>query len=368
MHRSTKHVRSAFATALALAVILLTPAARALNFPGDAQWVALTKSGKPLSDPPGDIQPPAIDIVGDASNPPAYVFVDAGNLFLRLRVNGSVKQSANAWQPYAWACLIKTGTADAAPYAVWDGIDGIATPQNVELLQNSSQQAADPTRDPADATLATYPLNTNARDVAAGSNFGGDADFFVDWAVSMSDLAKAGITTQTPMRFICGTSKSEKILDGDLIGDEAGAGGPADTVQCTASSCSACTTTTACGPSCAACSGSLPVCNPSIGCVASCTSNAQCSGATPVCDTANNACVGCLSGADCAAGTYCDTASHTCAQCPQGATTCTGGGTTPVSDSIQGGSFACNAAPAHNGPGLLAWVGLAIAMALRRRR
>jgi hypothetical protein len=337
--------------------------------------VPLTCNGQGLADAVGEVQPAAIDAVGDASNPAAYVYMDAGSLFLRLRMNATVKQSgnANAYQPYAWACLI--WTAGSASYLVWDGVDGVASPSDVELLQDTQPQPGNPTHDPAETALATYAVATNAREAPATTNFGGDPDVFIDWAVSLSDLAKAGITPATPLRFLCGTSRTQRILDADVIGDEMScAGGLSDWGRCSAGSCSACTTATACGPTCAACGGAAIDCNPAVGCTGPCTSNAQCSGATPVCNTTRGWCVECSTNANCPTGSYCDATSGACVSCPQGASSCTGpAGNVLANGSIEGGSWACDVlgASARAGQaGALAGLalGLAVAMRIRRRR
>jgi Cys-rich repeat protein len=281
---------------------------------------------------------------------------------------------------------------------VWDGVDGLAMPNAVELLQNTQPRPGNPAQQPANMVVATYMVATNARAVAATSNLGGNPNFFVDWAVALSDLAKVGITPSTPVTFLCGTSKTQRVLDGDIVGDEQACPGGMDAVHCTGGNCLTCTTANACGPDCAVCGGATPACNPAVGCVAACTSNAQCSGATPVCDTARGLCVGCVSNANCPmgttcnttsglcvgctsnaacpTGTYCDTASGACAPCPQGAATCagpgggsSGAGNVLANGKIEGGSCACDVVGGSASPGgLAAFAAGILAMQARSRR
>jgi Cys-rich repeat protein len=394
--------RAIVALGTGLAIVLGSQTAAALNFPQDALWVPLTCNGEVLTDVVGEVQPPAIDAVGDASNPAAYVFMDPTTLFFRLRMSATAHQNANTYEPYAWTCLIRTSDTPGS-YLVWDGVNGLANPNEVELLQNTHQVLGNPTQQPANTVVATYPVATNAREVAATSQLGGNANVYVDWAVSLSDLAKVGITPATPVTFICGTSKTERILDGDIIGDEqACPGGILDPVLCAGGGCSTCTTASACGPSCAPCGGATPRCNPFVGCTASCTSDAQCGGSTPVCDTAHGVCVactassscpsgttcdtaigfclGCTSNASCAGGTYCDMASGACVPCPAGAPSCTGpggggssggsggGGNVLADGKIEGGSCACDVVGGGGrSPGGLTALVLGIAAALRAR-
>jgi hypothetical protein len=390
-------VRATVAVGTGLAALLGSQLARAVTFPQDAQWIPLTCNGHVLTDVVGEVQPPAIDAVGDASNPAAYVFMDQASLFLRLRMSATAHQNANSYLPYAWSCLIRTNSTPGS-YLLWDGVDGLANPNEVELLENTQQLLGNPTQQPANTVVATYAVAANAREVGATSRLGGSSNVFVDWAVSLSDLANAGITPSTPIAFLCGTSKSERILDGDVIGDEQGCpGGIVDPVLCAGAGCATCATDSACGPSCTACGGATPACNPLVGCTASCTGDAQCSGPTPVCDTARGICVactststcpsgttcnagiglcvGCTSNATCAGGTYCDRASGACTPCPLGESTCTGpgggggggAGNVLANGSIEGGSCACDAVGSGRSTASLTAVAFAIAAALRVR-
>jgi len=390
---SRKHLRAIGAFATGLAALLAPQAALAQTFPQDPQWVPLTCNGQVATDPPGDAQPQAIDAVGDDADPAAYVFMDSTWLYLRLRTDATVLENATTFEPYAWACLLRTpGTPGS--YLVWNGVDGLANPEDVELQENTHPQPADPIQQPAGKVVATYPITTSARQAAAPSQLGGNPNFFVDWAVALSDLANVGITPSTPVSFICGTSKTERILDGDIIGDGQACRGVLDAVECLGNSCAVCTTETACGPSCAECGGATPVCNPAFGCFAACTSDVQCGGSTPVCDTgrglcvgctsnascpsgttcntATGFCVGCTSDASCPGGTFCDTASGTCAPCA-GAASCagagsgSGGGNVLAEGKIEGGSCACDLIGGDTPKGGLAALALGIAAALRAR-
>jgi hypothetical protein len=396
---SRVRIRAILALGTGLVAVFGSQTARALSFPQDTQWVPLTCNGQVVTDAVGEIQPPALDAVGDAANPAAYVFMDSGSLFLRLRTSATTRQNANNLLPYAWLCLIRTNdTPDS--YLLWNGVDGLANPNDVELLQNTQPVAGNLTQQPANTVVATYNIATNAREVPAASQLGGGANVFVDWGVSLSDLAKVGITPQTPITLLCGTSKTQRILDGDIIGDEQSCpGGIVDPVFCAGGSCTTCTTAAACGPSCAACGGATPACNPVFGCTASCTGDAQCGGSTPFCDTsrgicvactagsscpngtacdvASGLCVGCTSNATCAGGTYCDRASGACTPCPPGVATCTGpsgggggAGNVLANGSIEGGSCACDAvgggAPTASAAGLA--LGVAAALRARARR
>ena len=81
--------------------------------------------------------------VGDGADPAAYVFMDTAWLYLRLRMNATVLQNATTYEPYAWACLVRTAGTPGS-YLVWDGVDGLASPTDVELLAEYPSAARQP--------------------------------------------------------------------------------------------------------------------------------------------------------------------------------------------------------------------------------
>jgi hypothetical protein len=380
-----ERLRAGVAVVAGVAAGLVTGVARAQTFPQDTQWVPLTCNGQVVTDAIGEVRPPAIDAVGAVADPAAYAFMDSAWLYLRLRMNATVHQDPTTYDPYAWACLLRTPSTPGS-YLVWAGLDGLANPGAVELLHNTHPQPGDPTQQPADAVVTSYDVATSAREVSAPSQLGGDPDFFVDWAVALSDLQKVGITTSTPLTFICGTSRTERVLDGDRIGDEQSCGGGVlDAVRCTGGRCATCTTADACGPSCDVCSGGTPACNPAFGCTVACTADAQCAAPTPVCDTARGLCVGCTSNTTCRGGTTCDTAAGFCVNCTSNAD-CAGGtfcdtsrgtcvpgtgGSSPdnvlAEGKIQGGSCACDVVGGRMATGNVAALALGLGALLRAR-
>jgi hypothetical protein len=56
---SRRQFRTLVAALAGLAVVLVAPAVRALNFPLDTQWVPLTCNGDVLTDAAGEVQPAA---------------------------------------------------------------------------------------------------------------------------------------------------------------------------------------------------------------------------------------------------------------------------------------------------------------------
>lgn len=340
-------VNAALGVALSGSVLLAPSRASAQTFPQTAQWIPLTQNGAPIGDPLGDSQV-ARDIVGDATNPAVYVYSDGTYLYLRMRIDGTVLQAApNNYKPFGWACAIDTDGV-LTSYELIAGVDGIQNPDVVELLANT-QQTPDSPKDIAETLLMSYSVTTHAREVAATSSFGGDPDFFIDWAVKLSDMT--GVTATTPLRFACGTSNNARSLAADLVG----LGNPTTLTglwstpfTCGSAGCGQCSTAAACGPTCAPCGGSTPFCDTTLSkcvgcqtnancsaptsvcspttktCTAGCSSNTDCSGVTPICNTGVGVCVGCLTNQDCKdqKAPTCNQATFAC-ECAGGPAKCT---------------------------------------------
>jgi MYXO-CTERM domain-containing protein len=219
--RSALRLRSALAALLPAAALLVPAIASAQNFPMDAQWTPITQMGVPVTDPSGDFQK-EVDVVGYVENidtyPAAFVYSDDAFLYLRLRVDATVMQ-LGSYKGTSWVCLIDTD-ADLKSYEFAVGVHGsLLAPDVVELRQNTNPTVNGNPKDKAETVLATYPTSSHAREAPAMSMANNDADVFIDWAVLKTDLAVAGVTDQTPLRIICGTSNDASSLTDDLIVD-----------------------------------------------------------------------------------------------------------------------------------------------------
>jgi hypothetical protein len=325
---------------------LAAPAALAQTFPGTAAWVPITRDGAFVTDPLGDAQGNR-DIVGDETHSAAYVYRNATHLFFRLRVDADPKQNATNYTPFGWGVALETdGNTDAYEYLSM--LDGIANPDRVALLENTTQATKGNARDAAETELAIYPIDTHARSLEADTMFGDTPDFFVDWAIDIADLADAGLDLSTPIRMIFGTSNNAQTLASDLLAasDSSTISDIAsDPINCSDGKCVACADL--CGDACLKCEGATPVCEDGA-CVAgtstACDSDADCTtaalpacqpggtcgecsatnqercGEAEMCDTASGECTpvtgGCKSDADCTdeATPVCG-AAGTCQEC-----------------------------------------------------
>lgn len=201
---------------LALAALavgtLAAGTAHAQSF-NSAAWVTLQRGGVPV----GDVVGPGtneLDIVGDATNPAAFVWSDVSFLFLRIRVNDKPTSAGGVFSANNWGCLVDTnGTLTNYEFmAVVSGTGG-----DVEWRYNGVQSVgANVPGEPAEVQVSSSAIGLNARtlDAASAPAFSGTADWFIDIAIPWASIragvvgppAAPGVLDGTPMRFACGTA------------------------------------------------------------------------------------------------------------------------------------------------------------------
>jgi MYXO-CTERM domain-containing protein len=287
----------------AIAALLWTLPVHAQTFPPDSAWVPLRQGGVVLGDPLADAQGPR-DIVGDAQNGAAFIYRDATHLFFRLRVNVDPRQSATEFRPYGWGVEFDSD-GNTSNYEYIALVNGIVNPDEVQLDQNTQQDPGSP-RDIAETPIATYPTDTHARSEQASTNFGGDPDFFVDWAIDIADLEAAGLDLSQPIRFIFGTSQGAHTLDADLLSPSSETtidGLGSDPVICDGGSCQS-----GCGSDADCPDSTRPACQPSGACGECSASNDSLCQTNQTCNVASGTC-----GNSCSEDTDCtDTAQPAC--------------------------------------------------------
>src|SRR5689334_14446721 len=118
------HFTRALTLGLVVAGIVVASGANAQNFAG-VTWVPLTQSGIPIGDPATDANNER-NIVGDVTNPAAYVGSDANYLYFRIRLDATPQANdGTTLKPFGWSCAIETqGTVDTYEYlAAVNGIE-----------------------------------------------------------------------------------------------------------------------------------------------------------------------------------------------------------------------------------------------------
>lgn len=191
-----------------LTVALLPPVAHA-NGP---DWQPLDCG---TGDPRGDESPASTDLVGDVGSGyyTAYFAYDSDYLYFRERVDGDPR-GAHPFKQYAWTMLIQTPWHESyySPFQYQYMVtlngnyaSGAGGTDTVQLWLNSTPQDIvwDPIFQDWSETLLKNLLYTStgpfggylASGELAGSSIGGDADYFVNWAIPISELENAGMIT-----------------------------------------------------------------------------------------------------------------------------------------------------------------------------
>lgn len=216
--------------AIALCGVALPAIARAqVVFPPDAAFTALRCNRAPMTDRYQD-QPPALDerdIVGVAAAPAGLRAADATYLYLRMRLDKD-PAPGGAVQPFAWGMQFDLD-GDLTSYELMVVVEGIAgAAGTVSVYRNTTTTLRNDPADPADLpAVATSPFAMTARSITApGSANGGNADFFLDFAVPWSVLVPLGLDHGTATHVWAATSSLATSLNGDVACHD-GASGPA---------------------------------------------------------------------------------------------------------------------------------------------
>lgn len=202
-------------TMLAIVALFLTSSlpAGAQVWPSDAEWEPFFRGGSPIADAEGDAQG-SRDIVGDATDAAAFAHADASFLYFRLRLDEDPRDMMGL-RPFNWGVLLDTdGDADA--YEALAVVEGSANPEVVALRENTTQATAGDPSDAPEVEIASYDRTTHCRVVDAATTFGGHADFFLDFAVSWTDLASVAITPGSAFSVVLGSGNGADPFSADV--------------------------------------------------------------------------------------------------------------------------------------------------------
>jgi cysteine-rich repeat protein len=178
-------------------------------------WVVALKNGQPLTDFAGDALG-ARDIVGNAANPMLYIASDATHLYFRLRLDSDPLQNVTNFKAVGWGCLINTdGNQQTFEYSTI--VDGANNPDTISFYKNMVTTTPNGVADPPDAPAISFvqsPLTAgigHAQVVTAPSMFGGDPDYFMQWAIEWTPLVAAGFNPANPTNYNCGSANSNTL-------------------------------------------------------------------------------------------------------------------------------------------------------------
>lgn len=207
------------AISIVLFACLAPTAAQAQTFPTDAEWRVLSCGGVPSFDPVAD-EPGARDerdVVGDATSPALYFFADTTHVYFRMRLDARPTDAGGAFRPFGWAVELDVD-GDRTTYEVLGQVTGNGNV--VALRENTVTRSPDDPSDPAELEITTYDTATHARAVLAegsfASSFGGGPDWFIDWALDRAELAALGIADATAIVLVMGTSSNGQAINADL--------------------------------------------------------------------------------------------------------------------------------------------------------
>lgn len=191
----------------------------AVVFPPDSQFIALTKDGIPFTDPAGDENPASVDIVGTITFPAIYFATDDTHAFFRFRLRGDPRLGGG-FTNFAWIALFDINNNLLVDSYQWEiALNGIA--EEVELVQNTVPNSPGPGwTDQAEGVPIVFPVVAYdiARAVAAGSNLGGQPNYFLDYSIELSVLrSNLGISDDTPLRFTYLTSTNPNNFNKDRL-------------------------------------------------------------------------------------------------------------------------------------------------------
>ncbi|HEY5922450.1 MAG TPA: hypothetical protein VIV11_12300 [Kofleriaceae bacterium] len=201
-----------------LLVIAAPVAAHAqVVFPADSAYRPLRCGNMPMTDGLADTAGflDDLDVVGDPAAAAGLRASDATNLYLRIRLEAD--PVSGTLQASTWGMEFNLDI-DTTNYELLVLVDGIAAPPVVSIFTNTMTTLSNDPNDPADMpAVQSYPFGMNGRSVAAsGSNFGGDGDFFLDFAVPWSELVPLGLDRDTSTRAWVASSASQNSLNGDF--------------------------------------------------------------------------------------------------------------------------------------------------------
>ena len=227
-------MRSTFVRTIALGIvvagIVVAVPGRAQNF-GAVTWTPLRQGGVPLGDSATDANNER-NIVGDNTDTgaAAYVSQDATYLYFRIRLDKTpLAQDGVTMKPFGWSCAVEAN-GTLANYEFLGAVNGIENNgpggenDQVEWRHNGMTTTSTPggsISEEAETLVDRFTRSAHTFvQTAAGTNFSGDPDFFLAWAIPLATIRAGGngapgIPAGTPMRFACGTSNNARNYSAD---------------------------------------------------------------------------------------------------------------------------------------------------------
>lgn len=216
-----------FTSACALSLMVSVAAASTISWPADAEWNPLYFNGALYPDVGQDTGNNGhlhLDIVGDATYAGAYLLYRSAadtpgetedQLLLRVRLNDSKNKMPGAYQ-----VLFETTGDGGVDYALQLTTSDLDSSGTIEFGTASGTNRNGIAFGSA-AWTGSYPGNVNwsGTTTADGSNFDGDADYFLEMSMPWAEFSTPSgiLSTNDPFRVLFTTSQSGgQISDGDV--------------------------------------------------------------------------------------------------------------------------------------------------------
>src|SRR5262245_6809208 len=213
--RDSLTTRALVQVLLAAALAVGGSASRAAAVQPDFDNVVLTPLDCGVPEPAGDESPASLDLVGTSQFPAAAVGHDADFLYFRYRVDRNAT-GAGGFDNWAWVALLQVPNGDPFQYQYEVSLNGDGSSDDfgnskgdtVEIWQNTSASDVDFTPvfhdtpevriyaqkyDFVSANTANTGPEARVTPTGDGSNFGGNADYFIDFAVPVAELISHGV-------------------------------------------------------------------------------------------------------------------------------------------------------------------------------
>jgi len=217
MLNKTARIRGAIRALVTLAALgAVTGASQAVAQPSwPTTWTSVGSCAE--NEPPGST-PPSTDLVGASGLSAAYFASDANYAYFRERILVD-PSGPGGFDNNAWVVLIQVPSGNPYQYQWLLSVDG--TGEEVGLWQNDQGTASTVDFSPIfgdQAETKVYADTTAnlARKVAAGSNIGGQANYFVDWAIPRSVLTTYGIDPTTAFYWFATSTNASNFNKGTL--------------------------------------------------------------------------------------------------------------------------------------------------------
>jgi Bacterial TSP3 repeat len=213
---------------LVVLALCIATAAHAQSFPNESNWKPLYCGGGVMTDRWEDEEFSDLqrDLVGDNGGPVAMRASDPDFLYLRMRLDSDPLPMPGMLFDASWGFAINLDT-DFRTYELLLLVDGLAGADNVVVWRNTVTVTPNTATDPAEESIATFPIATHVnKRVANGTVFGGDPDYWLELAVPWTTLMPLGMTYTTRINLWAASSTKADALTGDFACHDGNGGAP----------------------------------------------------------------------------------------------------------------------------------------------